>query len=634
MDDLMALWEDAATTTTSSSESQTATKTTATTEHASSSSSSGPCSESNEAATDNNNTSSSWKDAGADLLYHDILMHVFTFLDAPDLTAFSETARRPNFECFYFLQLQLQRALLLGDSSAAKNLNTTATTAISIDKNDDTDLSSIAGVAAISRLATLDRPAAESVVQSFLDSNSTLRTMPLSHSLAYIRQVLRRSGYYETGADHVVPQQKALASAALFITVMGAASFMGASPESVVAEMASSFGTDNMLFKVGFVGSLMGAAHARTTMHPTAQDSSTTTTADTDAASSTNATDETKRASPTSMLSRAEQLARQHWSDLNKNNNNSESSSGFSLARLVQVAYNVTYGPNNNAAATTAANESSSTGANNLVVETLSTPDPYEHLPSATSTTTSASSDTEGTTTDSDDNATVGSSNSSNNNLVEKEPRKMPSGCVGAYSRAVSRANACIVDAVKARRKAALAALSETEQQQISSDLIDACCSDEAFTVVQDCMQRGAVNVEGFYMGSDGTETCALHAAAFHGSCQILELLCSGIDESDPSKDGGLCDINLIDSNGWTAMHFAAGANSPEAVRILAKHGAALSVEAANGYTPLQWAVRLQNTAVADELRLRMGTERHLGWISRQPLSAIASRFFALIPSH
>ena len=36
------------------------------------------------------------------ILYHDILMNVFTFLNAQSLAAFSETARRPNFEVFYF----------------------------------------------------------------------------------------------------------------------------------------------------------------------------------------------------------------------------------------------------------------------------------------------------------------------------------------------------------------------------------------------------------------------------------------------------------------------------------------------------------------------------------------------------
>ena len=79
--------------------------------------------------------------------------------------------------------------------------------------------------------------------------------------------------------------------------------------------------------------------------------------------------------------------------------------------------------------------------------------------------------------------------------------------------------------------------------------------------------------------------------------------------DSTPSE---IAVMNLKDANGWTAMHFAAGANSVEAVRILVQHGAAQSVEAANGYTPLQWAVRLQNQEVAEELRRQalMGRNR------------------------
>lgn len=89
------------------------------------------------------------------------------------------------------------------------------------------------------------------------------------------------------------------------------------------------------------------------------------------------------------------------------------------------------------------------------------------------------------------------------------------------------------------------------------------------------------------------------------------------------------------DDNGWTAMHFAAGANSVEAVRILAAHGAELSEEAVNGYTPLQWALRLQNNEVAEELRRRTSERESQtgGWMSRKPLSMLANRFFALIPT-
>jgi hypothetical protein len=248
----------------------------------------------------NNNNNNSGNDTSCDVLYHDILMHVFTFLDAKDLAAFSETARRPNFECFYFLQLQLQRALLCADDPVATSTSTALATTepAAVDNrnrnyvvpnmNQD-PLSAIAGVGSISRLAVLDRPEAVRTVEAFLDSNGTLRTMPLSHSLAYIRQVLRLGrhhglfssdclGHAQNNANHPHPhqqnanhphqQQAALASAALVITVVGAASFMSGDSASVMSEMAS-FGTElpNMLFKVGFVGSLMGAAATRTMQH-------------------------------------------------------------------------------------------------------------------------------------------------------------------------------------------------------------------------------------------------------------------------------------------------------------------------------------------------------------------------------
>jgi ankyrin repeat protein len=143
------------------------------------------------------------------------------------------------------------------------------------------------------------------------------------------------------------------------------------------------------------------------------------------------------------------------------------------------------------------------------------------------------------------------------------------------------------------------------------------------------------IDVDGFYMGSDGSETCALHTAAFHGAAQVLDFLCQGIDDCDPQGDGGLCDVNGRDNNGWTALHFAAGANSVTAARVLARHGAKLAVEANNGYTPLQWALRLSNGAVAEELKnLTKNRTDQAGWMPSRPLATIANRFFSLIPSH
>lgn len=94
-----------------------------------------------------------------DYLYHDILMNVFTYLDAASLAAFSETGRRPNFECFYFLELQLQRALLRG--TATNQFELTAGEGSAID-NGDSDMGRcieedgllfISGTGAISRVS-------------------------------------------------------------------------------------------------------------------------------------------------------------------------------------------------------------------------------------------------------------------------------------------------------------------------------------------------------------------------------------------------------------------------------------------------------------------------------------------------
>ena len=487
--------------------------------------------ESNPSLSPNRNTSAASHQPQllpSDLLYHDILMNVFTFCDAESLAAFSETARRPNFECFYFLQLQLQRALLVWKNDNDDNSPTP--------DNQEDPLSAIAGVGAIRRLAALDRPQAEQTVQDFLDSNSTLSTMPLSHSLAYIRQILRRHNLIDD-------TKNSMASAALLITVLGAASSF--SPDF-------SFGAEllpNMLFRVGFVGSLMGAASlsATTTQH---HDSSS---------SNENVT----------MRQRAEAAMR--------------------------AAYTAAYGLEQE--------DSPEEEEQPPQQQQPQTPNPYEHLQQPQSPQT-----------------------------VPDDDRKLPSGCVGAYSRAVARASEAVTHIIKERRRLKFRSLPENQQQQLSTTFIDACCSDETLHIVREMLQeQETIDVEGFYVGSDGTKTCALHASAFHGSHQTLEFLCRGLLDH-AQHDGGLGNVNGKDENGWTAMHFAAGANSVEAVRILVAHGADVSLEAMNGYTPLQWAERLQNAEVAEELRQQEAEGG--GWMSRKPLSMIASRFFAMIPSH
>lgn len=477
----------------------------------------------------------------SDLLYHDILMNVFTFLDAQSLAAFSETARRPNFEVFYFLQLQLQRALLVDHSVASENDTT------EVSQQHD-QLTTIAGSAFLSRLTKLHPQKAQETVNEYLESNSTLRSMPLSHSIAYMRHFLNRRGFHNQFTETNPSSSQALASAALLATVVGAAYMSGEMPGP------PSFGAElpNMLFRFGFVGSLMGAARQITDV------------------------------------------------ELSKNGT-SKKENQFRFPSLFEMKETL---------AATLRNNHNSIQSRPISKPMLS--DPYDHYHN-------------------DGEEKFGFAEDMEN---DKEELKMPSGCVGAYSRAISSATHTIENMVKEARKSLFSALADDEQRHIVLTFLDACSSDDGMPMVKELIHT--MDVDGFHLASDGSETCALHTAAYNGAGEVLDFLLQGIDDSDAGKDGGLCQVNCQDSNGWTALHFAAGSNCVSAVQVLARHGANLSMEANNGYSPVQWAKRLSNELVEEALKelIQNESQRTKGWMSSQPLTTIANRFFALMPSH
>jgi uncharacterized protein len=174
-------------------------------------------------------------------------------------------------------------------------------------------------------------------------------------------------------------------------------------------------------------------------------------------------------------------------------------------------------------------------------------------------------------------------------------------GCVGAYRRVLVRSRDALRTLVKQSRKDRHDSIVSTdERMDVAAQFMEACRRDDA-DALKDLIDR--VDVEGFYVSNDGTTTCGLHAAAFHNSCRVAEFLVTQ----------GCCDVNLPDANGWTALHFAAGASAVNAAQLLLRHGANDSLEASNGYTPLQWAVRLQNTQVVP-LLLQARDERRRRW--------------------
>ena len=508
-------------------------------------------------------------------------------------------------------------------------------------KSDESGIDSlgeIGGVGCLSRLASMDEEAARVIVQEYSDSNSTLRQMPLSHSLAYIRHVLRRNGFRAPEGS----PPNAIAGAAVVITLMGAASYMGgASPESVTNALP------NALLKVGLAGSLMKAGVTAKNHHARKMSD-----ADTDAAS------HDQQGPMLSMRDAAEQMARmmqdvpsqmlqQLQSSFMSQDSSRDGQSSFpsSIAARMYTSFSSAQDPQGEGNANDRPDEGklrrsqrshrgdvarldqSHRKDNEMIMlegiqeEAMMlplTPNPYEHL--------------EVPLQDSGGSKDTAESSADTSSNTSSDGRKMPSGCVGAYSRAVRQSASQVTRLLKDKRRANFEALSMNEQLQVSTAFIDACSSDDTLSTVKDFVQkRNVVDVDGFYAGSDGSETCALHTAAFNGACRVLEFLCGGMDEHEKDKDGGLCDVNLKDSNGWTALHFAAGANSVEAVKILAGRGAQLAVEAANGYTPFHWAQRLSNDDVAQELQ-KLGADRRFP--EMESLSAIASRFFSLIPAH
>ena len=579
-----------------------------------------------------------------DLFYHDVLMQVFTFLDLNSLQCFSEVARKPNFEVFYFLQLQLQQSLLLNENGRSCDIDVVNR----IPERKENYSASI-----LSRLARSDMGKARELVDEYQASNSTLKTMPLSYSLAYVRHYLQRNGFHKMFSSNSnrddsndckgdvelqsskIATSQTLASAAIFVTVVGAASLVSSTDASITI-LTDRFGSDlpNVLFRLGFVGSLMRAisdTEPGTTMREKAESLARSMPA---ALMPTRRNNE-KQLEPNSQEVSAHSAPPAFGREETVQNVNQESQptsqfqqrTNFALPSLYEMRHMLQQ------------MMSSNISANKNETRQRLLFDPYGHLPSQNDlndTNNDEDNEEEKKGCDEDDKqpAATQQTNPTGITINSTVDRKVPSGCVGAYSRAIHRAANYVSKQVISKRKAVFDNLSPEEQRERALEFLSHCSSNDTLDQVKEMI--AVIDVDRFYVRNDGLETCALHTAAFHGADKVVEFLCARIDLQDSRLDGGLCDVNAKDDNGWTAVHFAAGANSVAAIRVLARHGAILNVEAQNGYTPLSWAFRLSNDELAKELKELInahGADQSGRWMYSKPLTSIANRFFSLMPS-
>ena len=541
-----------------------------------------------------------------DIFSHDTMMQILTYFDRPSFCAFSLTSRRSNFEVFYYLQLQLQNSLHVRNITPVMN-------------NDYYSL-------ILSRLAKHDMDKAQLILRQYQDSNNTLR-MPLSYSLAYVRNYLSHNGLFSSRCSddsnnsstdnssdinsnnksniNTSSSSHTLARAALFMTVVGAASLLSSSDASLTSVMTEMI--DNKfrsgesllpitLFRFGFVGSLMKAAREISTK---ARTPSKTVIVDDDR--------QQQQQQKHTLHSEPKELLKEQ---------NIMFPSLFEMKRVLEDMLSIL-----------------AVKQEKERQEILF--DPYDHLPSSKNKIVKKENTDDEEQYEEGNNEFDDDNDQKDNTDVSGSRRKVPSGCVGAYHVAVNAAANYITEQLKDARSSKFESLSAEDQRERSNEFLAACTSNDSIDRVKKLILT--MDVDRFFVNNDGSETCALHTASFHGADEVVNFLCTGIDHVNSTHDGGLCDVNIRDSNGWTALHFAAGANAVPVVRALCKHGGSVSLntEAHSGYSPLQWAVRLSNEQVAKELRtLMIGTSKDNGkWIPSQPLTSIANRFLSLIPT-
>lgn len=513
-----------------------------------------------------------------DVLYHDIMMNVLSYLPLQDLSSYSQTAKRPNIDCHDYLKLQLELALLLPTNHSNNNNNDSGNTPAAI----------------MSRLASLDLVKAEQLVEKYRETVRVDSTSNNNNDNNRSNPFLKLQHEWNNAS---IPEK--VATTMFGISMLGATAASKAFTSNA-ALVGSSACNSSYTATFGTACACVSFAAARYYINHNDSNANHGNASNNTASNSTHAYSSRMLVGALAQKLQALLMTVPHQDE--------EGILPEAIAnhlRRLQSPTDTTSNP------LTSQHEED---RNDQLPETSTTSPRRKRRGKHTRQAHCVNNCNEPALLDNDQEVLF---------VSNSRVRRRPVGCVGMYMKALKEAKECVTHFLLEKRCKIFDSLSIEAQRNAITAFIDACSDDDQIESLKSLVVDCGVNVNGFFVGSDiaannannnnniASETCALHAAAFHGSTSILEFLCQGVATSSEEEDGGLCDVNIVDANGWSALHFAAGCfsdNGVTAVQILARNGCNLFHEAGNGYTPYHWAQRLSNLPVAEELK-RLGAD-------------------------
>ncbi|HRX15046.1 MAG TPA: ankyrin repeat domain-containing protein [Spirochaetota bacterium] len=127
--------------------------------------------------------------------------------------------------------------------------------------------------------------------------------------------------------------------------------------------------------------------------------------------------------------------------------------------------------------------------------------------------------------------------------------------------------------------------------------------TEKGFTPVERASYRGHIDVVKYLVAKGADESIAtvsgdtpLHMAAFAGHVEIVKFFAT--------RDK--FDVNVVETRGYTALHYAAFKNRQDVVAVLLENGADATIASADGITALQLAERTKNAALISMIKSKI----------------------------